>query len=309
MKNRVLSIFSGMYLLFTEIDQIFRFISASREFLKIYSSLKDYDISMFTVPHWKRSNEEIKKFLLPIPPFFFLRNKTIMGTMFVNAQGRWLAEELKFLESNFSKDELKESLREDITGIPFLLNSEYLTSHNSIHQLYHLAKFQISTGVTLKDINDVVEWGGGYGRLARIYYRLKESNSTYSVVDTPLFSCIQWLYLASVLGPNHVNLITSIDSAIMPNKINLIPVCFIDVLERAAKPDLFISTWALSESSKYSQDYVIKHDWFNAKHILLAYQKRSILFPNAERVGNINRRGRARIHNIEFIPGNSYLFV
>jgi hypothetical protein len=186
------------------------------------------------------------------------------------------------------------------------LNSTYLTSHNSIHHLFHLFRFLDKTHCDLDQIDTIVEWGGGYGNMAKIFERLKSTPSTYIIIDIPLFSCIQWLYLTTILGEENVHLLQNAEDTICSQKINLMPICFLGHYKINA--DLFISTWALSESSKYSQDYVVAHEWFNSKHILLAYQESNKDLPDADRVGKLAKSIGAVIEDIEFLPGNHYAF-
>ena len=58
-----------------------------------------------------------------------------------------------------------------------------------------------------------------------------------------------------------------------------------------------ISKWALSESSRFAQDYVVAKNWFNAKYILLAYQDGNERLPDAERVGKVAAKMGAIIEN------------
>lgn len=287
-------------------DQMIAFNALRNNFSNIYNKLKRYNVVQFTTPVWENHNAKLEKVFLPYPPFSFLRDPIIMGTMFVTAGGKWLREEVTFLEKRISRDKTKVLLQEDYVGDPLLLNSTYLTSHNSIHHLYHLIRFFDKTYCNLDQIDTIVEWGGGYGNMAKIFKRLKPTPSTYVIIDTPLFSCIQWLYLATVLGEESVNLLQNPGDTIHAEKINLLPICFVDCHKISA--DLFISTWALSESSKYSQDYVVNHDWFNSKHILLAYQDGNNQFPVAGRLGKIAADIGAVIEDIEFLPGNHYAF-
>jgi len=282
------------------------FNALRNNFSNICNELKKYSIVQFTTPIWENYNAKLEKVFLPYPPFSFLRDPTIMRTMFVAAGGKWLRKEAAFLKKKISKDKLKFLLQEDYVGDPFLLNSTYLTSHNSIHHLYHFIRFLDKTKYNLSQINTIVEWGGGYGNMAKIFKRLKCTPSTYVIIDTPLFSSIQWLYLATILGEESVNLLQNPKDAIHAEKINLIPVYFVN--RHKINADLFISTWALSESSKYSQDYVVTHEWFNAKYILLAYQDNRNDLPDAERVGKIAADIGAVIEDIEFLPGSHYAF-
>lgn len=197
-------------------------------------------------------------------------------------------------------------MREDYVGGPTLLSSTYVTSHNSIQNLYHLIRFLDETQCNLDQIDTVIEWGGGYGNMAKIFKRLKPIPFTYVIVDIPLFSCIQWMYLSTILGKESINLLQNPEDTIHAGKINLLPICFIDRYKISA--DLFMSTWGLSESSKYSQDYVVNHNWFNSKHILLAYQDSNSSLPDADNVGKIAMEIGALIINIEFLPDNHYCF-
>jgi len=287
-------------------DQATTFYALRRKFPDIYNRLKNYNVARFITPLWENYNKKLEKAFLPYPPFSFLRNPVIMNTMFVAADGKWLRKELDFLETKISKNKLKTLLQEDYVGDPLLLNLTYLTSHNSIHHLYHLFRFFGKTRCNLDQIDTVVEWGGGYGNMAKIFKRLKPTPFTYIIIDTPLFSCIQWLYLATVLGIENVHLLQNSEDTIHTEKINFVPLCFVSY--HKISTDLFISTWALSESSRYSQDYVVAHKWFDSKHILLAYQDSCRQLPDADRVGKLAASIGAAMEDIEFLPGNHYAF-
>lgn len=298
---------SYYYLAQIKRDQKIKFDVLKNRFSQIYNKLKKYDISDFTTPLWENYNAKLEKVFLPCPQFSFLEDPTIMDTMFVAAGGKWLKEELTFLEEKIPRNSLKGLLQEDYVGNPLLLNnSTYLTSHNSIHHLYHLIRFLDKTRCNLDQIDTIVEWGGGYGNMAKIFKRLKFTPSTYIIIDTPLFSCIQWMYLATILGEESVDLLQNPEDTIHTGKINLIPICFMDRQKISA--DLFISTWGLSESSKFSQDYVVTHNWFNSKHILLAYQDSSKKLPDAGRMREIAANIGAVTEDIWFLPGNHYAF-
>lgn len=277
-----------------------------KNFEKNYNKLNNFNIDSFTTPLWKKFNSRVEKSLLPIPPFSFLNDPTIMLSMFATAGGSWMRKELNFLEEKMGRGKLKEILKEDYVGDPLLLNYSYLTSHTAIHHLYCFIKFITATNAKLDNLNTIVEWGGGYGSLVRLLKRLKPK-TTYIIIDTPLFSCLQWLYLSTIFGEKEVNLLTSPKDKIIKNKINLLSLSFLKNVKIEA--DLFISTWALSESSKYSQDYVLRNNWFNAKRLLLAYQDNPAGLFNPSRVGKLAKEKGAIIEDIEFLLGNHYAFV
>jgi hypothetical protein len=286
-------------------EQRATFAALRDEFAPTYELIKAHDISSLVSPLWQGVNAEIEKLFTPAPSFNFLTNPTLKHQMFVEAGGRWLAEQLSFLEKRVPRSRLKFLLMEDLVGDPRLMNATYLTSHTSIHHLYHLIRFADKTGCDFEKIEKVVEWGGGYGNMAKIFRRLKPT-STYCIIDTPIFSMLQWLYLSTVLGVDNVNLLRRPDDAIKMGKVNLVSLCFMEQLQLQA--DLFLSTWALSESASAAQDYVISRRWFNANHLLLAYQDTSKAAPDAGRLGEIASQAGASTLDIEFIPGNHYAF-
>ncbi len=283
-----------------------RFSSLQDQFAKYYDKIQRYDISAFVSPLWEKYISELEKVFLPKIPFNFLRNRIMRKTMFVDAGGLWLREEVSFLESVLSNEKLKELLEEDYAGVPYLHDHKYLTSHNSIHHLYHLMYFQHKIKKDIETVDAVVEWGGGYGNMAKIIKRIK-NDITYTIIDTPLFSCVQWIYLSSVFGENDIELIFDTTIKRQKGKINILPLSFLDINEISC--DLFIATWSLSESSKFSQDYVDSLNYFNADHLIIAFQESSQSYPDASRVGEVMKRRGAEIEPIGFLPGNYYIIV
>jgi tetratricopeptide (TPR) repeat protein len=285
-------------------DQKNDFNILKEKFSKTYYTLKSYNNDKFTTPLWNKFNTKIEKDLLPIPPFSFLRNSTIAWTM-VASGGDYVFKEIDFLEKTMGTDKLNLLLEEDFVGDPVIINSPYSTSANSIHHLYHLIRFSEETKKDLIDVSAVIEWGGGYGNMAKLFRRFNNKH-TYTIVDTALFSCLQWLYLATIFGEDSVNILRNSEDSIYKGKINLLPVCFAESIDFSA--DLFIATWSLSESSKYSQDYVESNKFFNAEKLLIAYQDKNDDLPDAGRVGSIAENFGATIKDIDFLPGNHYAF-
>jgi hypothetical protein len=287
-------------------SQMVAFNSLRNQFQAIYLILNKYSIAQYTMPIWNDYISRLEKAFLPYPSFYFLRNPTIRHTMFVEAGGSWLKQQLSFLEKKNPKDKLKILLQEDYVGGPRLLNSTYLTSHNSIHHLYHLLRFSERTQCNFDKIDTIIEWGGGYGNMIKILNRLKSSSATYIIIDIPLFSCLQWLYLSTIIGKEKIHLPKNPEDTLQRGKINLLPVCFLDHLE--VRGNLFISSWGLNESSKYSQDYVIRHNWFHSNHLLLGYQDSDSMLPDSDRVGKLAEASGAIIEDIDFLPKHHYAF-
>ena len=73
--------------------------------------------------------------------------------------------------------------------------------------------------------------------------------------------------------------------------------------------DLFISTWALSESNEAMQDLIRQLEYFKSQYLLLAYQKSYKSYPFAENVQNVTKTYK-KVFNMEteYLKNNFYLF-
>ena len=278
----------------------------------LYSqAINDLNYQKFTVPAWS------EWYLLVEAEFLngnckFLQNKTIRNTMFVRAGGQWQDIQLKYIESKMYENKMKKLLQENFVGYPTITSFKYNSSHNLIHHLYHLMKFQSETGCDIDKLSTVVEFGGGYGSMCRLIKRLN-FNCTYVIIDLPVFSFIQLYYLRSIYGEDQVNILLSDKEEIKSSKINLIPIDE-SLLEKIKiiEPDLFIATWSLSEANAYTQQFIYNTNFFNSKHILAAYQKRSTTFECAESIKFPQNYKVVYNAKIEYMPdryhGDYYLF-
>ena len=270
-----------------------------------------YDFGDFVMPKWRSNMTEMERYFLDGFSFGFLNNRTIRLTMFVYAFGSWKKTQLEFIVSFFGVERAKRFLRENDIGRPLLNDNRFITSGNTTHHLYHLAKFFKETGVRPEEVRSVVEVGGGYGNMARLFKQLNPL-VTYTILDLPIFSHIQLVYLKTLLGDKAVNLTEKDNGSIQQDKINLFPLdkSLLADLGQNIRCDLFVSTWALSESNKKMQSTIRDLDYFKAKHILLAYQKNDENFSYAEDIQRIGDNYRI-IYNkeTEYTPNNYYLFA
>ena len=176
---------------------------------------------------------------------------------------------------------------------------------NSTHQLYHLARLERFRGERIERVGSVVEFGGGYGNLARLF-RGFEGLSRYTIVDLPLFSCIQYVFLATVLGPERVRLVTEAHTPAAEGIVDLVPINLLPDLRRDG--ELFVSTWALSESPPAAYDLVRERDWFGAREILLAFHDGWKPWSTEEMIGGLRKKfGRVETVPLPFLPGSHYL--
>lgn len=273
-------------------------------FNSLYRDLRMSKQSTFTTPFWNEMNLRFEKVFLPKPPFSFLRLPEIHATMYNPYRSPISIAALSYLEHRLPKERLEILLEEDYVGGPALVSSRYRASGSTIFHLHHFMRFAQQVGCDFGEIGTVIDWGGGYGSMARIFDRLATKPYTYVIIDTPLFSCFQWLYLSTILGEERVHLLCNPDDIVQSGKVNLVPLGFLERFE--IRGDLFISTWALSESSDVAQDYVVNHRWFGAKHLLLASQKSNTNLPYADRLVSIAKNCGATVEEIGVFPENYY---
>ncbi|MFE2752540.1 hypothetical protein ACFXGA_11130 [Actinosynnema sp. NPDC059335] len=248
-------------------------------------------------PDWARRNAELARDLLPAPPADFLRHPSIAFQMFVDE--RVLPHELPYVRPRLADEHL---LAEPPVGDPPttpLPDSDIRTSSNTVHQVFHLLRYEEATGRRIGDAATIVEWGGGFGALMRLIVALHGGEPTCVIFDTPVFSAVQWLYLCAVLGEERVVLHDTGPVRPVRGRVNLVPIGLVAETDVAA--DLFISNWALNESMPAARQDVVDRRWFGAGSLLLAMHAGD---PFTEVV---LAAGAAAVPLGDFMPGQQYL--
>lgn len=250
-----------------------RFHVLAKDFARHYSHFQRYGARLrpYVTPFWERMNAQLECVLLPRPPLDFLNDATVTATMFLSEGGPIMDRQLTFLEKELPPDTLRRVVQEDHVGGPPIRSHKYQASSAGVRHLDLIVRYLRATNSSLDELGTVVEWGGGYGNVAKLIARLKGAPLTYVILDTPIIACLQWLYLGSIFGADRVHLVASPGDPILPGRFNLVNVAFAADLK--VMPDLFVSTWALSESSAHAQRVVAERDWFGARRLLLAYHR------------------------------------
>lgn len=272
-----------------------------------YGKFRDTrEITPFIQPTWLERLGEFDKYFLTEFDVDFLKHR-VMTNMLIRGKPPFINGLLQFLQKCYDEKDLKSYLRENRVGTPHIINLHYLTSSTSITHLYHLALFESKTGVNLKNLSTVIEFGGGYGNIAKIFKRINP-DATYVIIDLPVFTLLQYVYLSTILGDS-IHLIEDKGATIAEGSINLVPLQSIDNLS-TQKAQLFISTWGLSEASEYTQDYVYSHGFYGTSNILLGFQKNSKSWPCAENlVDLIGRQNFTYLEELHYSKDNYYGFV
>jgi hypothetical protein len=283
-----------------------RFSLALREARDFYEKHKQREISPELIHEsWLHNIKALEAYFARQMNVDFMSNEVINGTMvFTNREAHRL--ELKNISSAFDKQIAAGLISKGLNAAFLSGKSRRSTLINSTHHLHHLMRFEQCTGRKIGGIGSVVEFGGGYGNMARIVQNFGAC-CRYSIIDLLLFSCIQYVFLGTVAGNDHV----AFDDGNLKDdaKFLLHPLFRADA-QTDLRGELFISTWALSESTPAAYEWVVAHDWFGSNSLLLAYNEHwKPWSENSLEVSLTESGWRVVQEAIPFLPGSFYLFA
>ena len=212
---------------------------------------------------WIKNRIELRKNILSRDPRNFLQWEVVQKTMFHECK----QTELEFLKKQTNWNILQRALVEDSAGNPRRFTNMPESSGNLIHHLYSVVQFlNTFPDTSLQSMSSAVEFGGGYGSMARLFYKLG-FNGRYSIFDVPEFSALQEYFLSSLnLSVPIFRKPTKEQGIVILSDIeDFKKQCALDVV------DLFIATWSISESPLELRT-VILDAVQKSKYSLLAYQ-------------------------------------
>ncbi len=236
-------------------------------------------------------------------PLRFLSMPVLAKTMvFGRKRGKQKADErIGAVRNAFGDETAKRLLREDFLGAPAITDPLWMTSANRAHHASHLAHYKLAARTDFWDAGTVLEWGAGYGDMARLLRRMNP-RLTYIIVDLPELLALQYIYLGALEGTSALN-IASRTGGVVEGKINLIPYEFLAAGRLTPRCDAFISNWAVTESPIEAQKMVIGSGLYSARKVLLAYFKKDgNMFMDS--IGPLGLTEDA----IPSQPGNAYAF-
>lgn len=200
------------------------------------------------------------------------------------------------------------SIEESNVGQPRPYPDYPQSSGNLIHHGYHLCRFEEVAGKLIDSFDMVVEFGGGYGSMCRLFHGLG-FKGRYVIFDFPEFSYLQQFFLRSLDLP-----VQSIESFREPRQ-GIVTVSDIALLEEVVSAhrengqSLFVATWSLSETSiEFRQRILRLVSLFDA--FLFAYQDKFGEVDNdAFFTDWKSAKPEIRWHQwpIQHLPGNYYI--
>jgi GT2 family glycosyltransferase/cytochrome c-type biogenesis protein CcmH/NrfG len=226
-------------------------------------------INKFVHPVWIKQLTTLGKMITAGLPNNFLLHPICLE-MFVRVGWNPQQEyELAYIES--LNDKLRNniySLKESSIGQPPYDCKKLNISVNTLGMLWYYAR--ISELLT-DSPSSIIEFGGGFGSLSRIFKTLNDNAMTYTIIDLPEMLSLQYYYLSASLGQDAVAAHISPEEKAVPGKINLFPVYGIENLNIPS--DLFISTFALSETPEITQKLICTNkNFYNAPCIYITGQ-------------------------------------
>ena len=236
------------------------FGSAWARMQSIYAQWHKGDTSAaYTNSYWQNDRQKIAALIQGPPNSDYLYHQTIQQNM---VRGGYTLAQL--YEETYLAHCISQSTKQLLA--PFKDHDlyrheshQFSCSTNSLGHLFYAAKvIEAHNG----PLNTIIEFGSGFGNLARIFKQLYPA-ATIVLIDLPELLAIQYLFLQTTMP--HVDVVAH-HEALKPfdtAKIHLVPIWLLPQI--TGNPDLFISTFALSEAPAHVQDAVIEKKFFNAR--------------------------------------------
>jgi hypothetical protein len=240
---------------------------------------------------WTKHRNSLRNDILTSDPRTFLSWECVQYTMFHQSR----IAELEELKRKSYWNNWQNSLLENSAGTPRKYRYLKTSSGNLIHHAYSLAKLKDYTDIDFSKLKTIVEFGGGYGSMARLAHNLG-FRGAYIIFDLPEFLALQEYFLG-IIGIKNViytDTLEKLAEALRPSDGNI---------------DLLIATWSLSEApldlrEKFSEKIA------SAKNFLISYQNS---FEDIDNVAYFKKFADERKEilwksdPINHLPGNNYL--
>lgn len=255
-------------------EQERRFAAVASEYPAICSRLLGASAGSSSSPEgydWSAFSRSVRRALDPEVPIGFLGMRVLRRTMVFGSR-RGIAATIPrvaVVTTAFGAETAGQLLVEDYIGKPSLTNSRFRTSANRAHHAAHLARYTQVIGAPFWGAEHVVEWGGGYGNMARLVRRMSPG-ITYTIIDLPELLALQYVYLTAVEGKNPHVVAAADPFQLRPGRVNLVSSARVTASEPAIQCDAFLSTWAITESPPAAQQIVLDRNFFGASRILIA---------------------------------------
>lgn len=149
--------------------------------------------------------------------------------------------------------ELRMFIHEDLIGNNLIVNKKYMSSVSRTAHLYVATLIYKLCREHALETDRIVEVGGGFGGLMSLFLR-GNRNLRFNIFDLPEILPLQYIYI------NTTCRVYSDDPSIPKENFRAIQ----DIEMRSSENSIFISNWALTESTRELQDFAIDSKFFSA---------------------------------------------
>jgi len=195
---------------------------------------------------WENNRKEIRKAILKGDLSDFINWDVIQRTMFFEAP------RVEY-EAVMCNSILSTAINESTVGNPKRYYLDMSTSGNLVHHAYSIS--HLLKNSDLRDFDKVIEIGGGYGSMCRLFRNMNYFGK-YIIYDLPELSALQKFYLSSVAAEYTENTIFSSDLKKLNN----------DNISA-----LFIATWSFSEMPIELREQLLNHIIFD--YCIISFQE------------------------------------
>ena len=222
----------------------------------------------------------------------FSKNSIIIKTM----TGEPVFDRTRYL-IDFISPVFKRFIIEDAIGNNLIVNPKLLTSSPRVSHLYIAS---LITGLCEKhniSLENVLELGGGFGGLMSLLVRSGHV-SNFKIFDLPIVLPLQYVYINAVcsLKENIYNFDTS-NFEVIDN-----------IKDDSAKDSVFISNWALTESSVSLQEFAITSKFFGANYVFICCENINYNHKASAYIHDYLKENSTYIIDLEGVLNNSKLY-
>jgi len=229
----------------------------------------------FLHPLWQKARPAFAALIQNGVPMDFLKHPEVAQMFCRGGFGEPQQHELNYLRSRPpALRDLLRRYRESNIGHPTLDCRDLPISVNSLGMLYYFARIVEAAGVGA--LQTIAEFGGGYGCLCRVFLELLPGPPTYIIIDLPGMLALQYVFLKASSPACKVVPHTAAPLRIVPGSVNLVPVHLAHSVP--ARPDFFVSTFALSETPWKLQEKLARGGFWGSKSLYLVGQETDTQF-------------------------------
>ena len=191
---------------------------------------------------WSKVSNHFRYLIATEDPRRFLRWKHLQ-TMVVGNEDYVEAELTHLRQRPNWPTRWGQSIEESSVGQPLPCPAYPRSSGNLIHHAYHLCRFESVTGKLVDTFDSVVEFGGGYGGMCRLFHGLGFQGQ-YVIFDFPEFSFLQQFFLKSLNLPvQSIEAFRRLRQGIVTVSDVVLLKELANSVDRDSQQSLFVATW------------------------------------------------------------------